>query len=239
MILWTRAENPLATLVLAHGAGAPMDSAFMTKIATALAARGISVARFEFPYMAARRTSDRRPPPPKAESLVPAFRAALNLVLADQDGPSDGPMFVGGKSMGGRIATMLTGGPVDARVRGVVCFGYPLHPPGKPETMRLGPLEGTRLPTLVCQGERDEFGNRATFETLALQKHIAIEWIPDGNHDFGPRGASGATLSTNIAAAATAAASFMATVLSPPVEDTDDVAADGDTTDGYDGDDDI
>lgn len=217
MILWTRAERPIATLVLAHGAGAPMDSAFMTRIADALAARGVAVARFEFPYMAARRTTDRRPPPPKAESLVPSFRAAVETVL----GETEGPVLVGGKSMGGRVATMLTGGPLDARVIGLVCLGYPLHPPGKPDEMRLGPLEGTRLPTLVCQGERDEFGNRATFEAIALQERVRIEWIPDGNHDFGPRGASGATLTGNIAAAADAVTAFVAMLIeaTEPAED--------------------
>lgn len=214
MLLWTRAERPIATLVLAHGAGAAMDAPFMTRIATALADRGLNVARFEFPYMAARRTTDRRPPPPKAETLVPAFRAALDEVL----GQSEGPLLVGGKSMGGRIATMLTGGLLDERVIGVVCLGYPMHPPGKPEELRLGPLEGTRLPTFVCQGERDEFGNRATFEALPLPKTVQIEWIADGNHDFGPRGASGATLSGNIAAAATAVAAFVTALTMPPDE---------------------
>ncbi|TBW39295.1 alpha/beta hydrolase [Siculibacillus lacustris] len=204
--LWTTPDDARATVLLAHGAGAPMDSSFMTRIAEGLGTLGVAVARFEFDYMAKRRTTGKKRPPPKAETLVPAFAAAAVACAADPR--CVGPLIVGGKSMGGRIAAMAAGLPLDPRVAGVACLGYPFHGPGRPEEIRLAPLQVGLLPVLVLQGERDEFGNRAEVEALAVGDRVRFEWIPDGSHDFGPPGASPATLKTNIQHACTTLAAF-------------------------------
>ena len=205
-LLWTRELDARVTLLLAHGAGAPMDSSFMTRIAEGLAAKGVAVARFEFGYMAKRRTTGKKFPPPKAETLIPQFRAAIEAVLAAPE--RVGPVVIGGKSMGGRVAAMTAGEALTAEVAGVACLGYPFHGPGRPEEIRLSPLQNGLLPTLVLQGERDEFGNRTEVETLPIGERVRFEWIEDGSHDFGPRGASPATLKTNIAHACEALAAF-------------------------------
>jgi predicted alpha/beta-hydrolase family hydrolase len=205
--LWTRPEtDPAATLLLAHGAGAPMDSAFMTRLAEALAAEGIAVARFEFAYMAGRRTGGPKKPPPRADKLIGEFQTALQALMNE----TEGPLLVGGKSMGGRVAAMLAGGgSLPGRVKGVACFGYPFHPTGKPEAdWRLAPLEEAKRPVLVLQGERDPFGARAELDTVTLADHVSLTFLEDGNHDFGPRGKSPATLDCNIRLAAEATASF-------------------------------
>jgi len=196
-LLWTAEPGARATLLLAHGAGAPMDSSFMTRIAEGCAAKGLAVARFEFGYMAKRRTTGKKTPPPKAEKLIPEFRAAIEAVLAAPE--RVGPLLIGGKSMGGRVTAMTAGEALPEDVVAVACLGYPFHGPGRPEEIRLAPLQKGLLPTLVLQGERDEFGNRAEVEALDVGPNARFEWIEDGSHDFGPRGASPATLKSNIA----------------------------------------
>lgn len=207
--LWTRPDtDPAATLLLAHGAGAPMDSAFMNKLAEALAAEGIAVARFEFAYMAGRRTGGPKRPPPRADKLIGEFQMALQTLM----GEVDGPLLVGGKSMGGRVAAMLAGGgSLPGRVKGVACFGYPFHPTGKPEAdWRLAPLIEASRPIIVLQGDRDPFGSRAELDAVTLPDHVSLSFLEDGNHDFGPRGKSPATLDGNIRLAAEATAAFAA-----------------------------
>nr|WP_126541900.1 alpha/beta family hydrolase [Oharaeibacter diazotrophicus] len=196
---------PRGTLVLAHGAGAPMDSAWMASATAALVEAGLRVVRFEFPYMAARRDGARRPPP-KADSLVPAWRAALDVVLAR----FDGPVLIGGKSLGGRVATMTAADPLDPRVVGVVALGYPFHPPGAPEKLRLAPLAAARLPVTIVQGERDPFGNRVEVAGYDLPAGVAIRWCADGDHDLAPRRASGHTLAGHLATATAAAVAALA-----------------------------
>jgi predicted alpha/beta-hydrolase family hydrolase len=206
-LLWTTGADARATVLLAHGAGAPMDSSFMTRVAEGLAARGLAVARFEFGYMARRRETGKKYPPPKAEKLIPEFRAAIEAVLGAPE--RVGPVVIGGKSMGGRVAAMTAGEELRHDVVAVACLGYPFHGLGRPEEIRLTPLQGARLPVLVLQGERDEFGTRAEVETLDVGRRTRFEWIEDGSHDFGPRGASPATLKGNIAHACDALATFV------------------------------
>ncbi|PVB62944.1 alpha/beta family hydrolase [Labrenzia sp. 011] len=206
--LWTRPETPpAATLLLAHGAGAPMDSAFMNKLAAALAVEGIATARFEFAYMAGRRTGGSKKPPPRADKLIGEFQTALQTVMQE----TDSPLLIGGKSMGGRVAAMLGGGAsLPGRVTGICCFGYPFHPTGKPDAeWRLAPLEEARRPVLILQGDRDAFGSRAELEDASLPAHVRLTYLEDGSHDFGPRGKSPATLDGNFAVAAGAVADFI------------------------------
>lgn len=206
--LWTRPETPpVATLLLAHGAGAAMDSAFMNKLAAALASQGIAAARFEFAYMAGRRTGGPKKPPPRADKLIAEFQTALQSVLSQ----SDGPLLIGGKSMGGRVAAMLAGGgSLPGRAKGVACFGYPFHPTGKADAeWRLQPLQDAKRPVLVLQGDRDPFGSKAELDEVTLPAHVSLTYLEDGNHDFGPRGKSLATLDGNIKLAAEAVRAFV------------------------------
>ncbi len=205
--LWTRPETPpVATLLLAHGAGAAMDSAFMNKLAAALSSQGIAAARFEFAYMAGRRTGGPKKPPPRADKLIAEFQTALQSVLSQ----SNGPLLIGGKSMGGRVAAMLAGGgSLPGRAKGVACFGYPFHPTGKADAeWRLQPLQDAKRPVLVLQGDRDPFGSKAELDEVTLPAHVSLTYLEDGNHDFGPRGKSPATLDGNIKLAAEAVRAF-------------------------------
>jgi uncharacterized protein len=187
------------TVVLAHGAGAPMDSEFMNVIATGLAGHGLRVARFEFPYMIKRRDDGKRRPPDRAPVLLQAY-----LEVAAELGPAN--LIVGGKSMGGRIASMIAD---EAGVAGLVCLGYPFHPPGKPEKLRTEHLAELKTPALILQGERDPFGKRDEAEGYTLSKSITMDFLPDGDHDLKPRKASGRTGAENWADAVDRIAEFV------------------------------
>ena len=179
--LYDGAENAPVTLLLAHGAGAPMDSASMTAGAKALADAGLRVARFEFGYMAARRTTGPKPPP-RAETLQPEYLAAIDALK-----PS-GTLVIGGKSMGGRVASMIADQARAAgKITGLLCLGYPFHPPEKPEQLRTAHLAELKTPTLIVQGTRDPFGTREEVATYKLSKAIEILWLEDGDHDLKPR----------------------------------------------------
>ena len=175
------ADAPV-TVLLAHGAGAPMDSASMNAAAKALAAEGLRVARFEFAYMASRRTAAGKKPPPRAESVIPEYRAAIEALGAK------GRLIIGGKSMGGRVASMIADELHAAgKVAGLLCLGYPFHPLGKPEQLRTRHLETMRVPALIVQGTRDQMGTREEVAGYALSPAIRILWLEDGDHDLRPR----------------------------------------------------
>lgn len=176
------AEDTPISILLAHGAGAPMDSASMTAATAALVSVGFRVARFEFDYMAGRRLNGTRKPPPKAEKLIPEYLAAIDSLSAR------GPLIIGGKSMGGRVASMIADDRRAAgKIAGLLCLGYPFHPPGKPESLRTAHLESLKTPTLIVQGTRDEFGTRDDVATYSLSDKIEILWLEDGDHDLKPR----------------------------------------------------
>lgn len=201
--IYDGAPTAKATLLLAHGAGAPMDSDWMNAVATKVAGFGIRVARFEFGYMAARRAGN-RPPPSPANRLIGEYIGAIGSV------GRSGPLFIGGKSLGGRMASMIADKQSkDGAIAGLVCLGYPFHPPGQPEKLRTDHLEKLSCPTLICQGERDPFGTREEVASYPLSPKIAIEWLTDGDHDLKPRKASGATFDGNLDIAAKAVAEFM------------------------------
>ncbi|MEQ8318942.1 MAG: dienelactone hydrolase family protein [Rhodospirillales bacterium] len=187
------------TLALAHGAGAPMDSDWMNMVAAAVAEKGFRVVRFEFPYMAERRVTGKKKPPNPARIL----EATWMEVIADLGTDN---LVIGGKSMGGRMASMVCDA---AGVRGVVCMGYPFHPPGRPEKLRTEHLATLKTPTLICQGERDPFGTRDEVPGYTLSKRIKVHWSPDGDHGLKPRKKSGYTEEENITAAIDAIAAFM------------------------------
>lgn len=178
--------GPLATLILAHGAGAPMDSDFMNAMAERLATLGIAVVRFEFAYMAQRRLDGgKRPPNPQAR-LLECWRE----VYQDVRRQVQGPLFIGGKSMGGRMASLLAD---DLGASGLVCLGYPFYAAGKPEKPRVAHLVDLATPTLIVQGERDALGNRQTVAGYALSTQVQLSWLAAADHDLKPLKASGFT----------------------------------------------
>jgi len=188
-LLITSAINPRAVLLLAHGAGAPMDSDFMNAMADAVAAQGISVARFEFPYMHRRRIEGRQFPPDRAPKLIEHFSRVV-----EQARSIGLPVWIGGKSMGGRMASMLAADsslPMQEHVKGVVALGYPFHPPGKPEKIRTEHLHELQKPLLICQGTRDPFGKSDEVSGYGLPEQILVRWLEGGDHDFKPLKRSG------------------------------------------------
>ncbi len=213
-ILWTRPEGEcFGTLVLAHGAGAPMDANFMNRFAEALAMHGVAVARFEFAYMAKRRETGRKSPPPRADKLIGEFQKVTQQILEE----TEGPLLIGGKSMGGRVAAILAGGDsLPKRVTGVACLGYPFHPIGKSdaEHWRLEPLQNAQRPVFIAQGDRDQMGNKSEVKAIELPETVSIDWLEDGNHDLAPRGASPATWKGNIEQSALKTAEFLKALIS-------------------------
>ena len=187
------------TVVLAHGAGAAMDSPFMNTIAAGLAGAGLRVARFEFPYMRARREAGKRGAPDREPVLLDAWRAAIAKLGGGEW------LIIGGKSMGGRIASMVAD---ETQVRGLVCLGYPFHPPGKLDRLRVKHLESLRTPALFLQGTRDAFGRREEVAKYRLSRQIQFGWIEDGDHSFKPRASSGRTEQQNLATAIAETANF-------------------------------
>jgi predicted alpha/beta-hydrolase family hydrolase len=180
--LFDGAEDAAVTILFAHGAGAPMDSASMEASTKALASAGFRVARFEFGYMAERRISGARKPPPRAETLQPEYISAVTELGAT------GPLIIGGKSMGGRVASMIADDLYSpGEIAGLLCLGYPFHPPGKPGQLRTRHLLELKTPTLICQGTRDEFGTREEVTDYPLSSSIEFLWLEDGDHDLKPR----------------------------------------------------
>jgi uncharacterized protein len=205
MFLFDGPEKAKATILLAHGAGAPMDSASMSALANALAKAGLRIARFEFGYMASRRTAAGRKPPPRAEKLMGEYIAAIDALKAK------GPLIIGGKSMGGRVASMVCDDLLArGQIAGLLCLGYPFHPVGKPEQLRTAHLAGLKTPALIAQGTRDPFGTRGEVEAYALSKRIEILWLEDGDHDLKPRKAvSGFSAADHLATLGQAVAAWV------------------------------
>jgi predicted alpha/beta-hydrolase family hydrolase len=187
------------TLVLAHGAGAGMDTPFMEAFATGLAAQRVRVARFEFPYMQRRRETGKQSAPDRPPVLRDTW-----LEVVSQLGAAG--LVIGGKSMGGRIATLVADG---AGVAAAVCLGYPFHPVGKPDQLRVEHLTQMRTPALILQGERDPFGNRDEVPGYGLPSSIKLHWLADGDHSFKPRKASGRTQEENWQEAMAAVGHFL------------------------------
>jgi len=170
-------------LVLAHGAGAGQQHPFMTAIARGLADRGVDVVTFDFPYMRERRRAPDRP-----AVLEAAFRAAI--AAARHLAGGEKRLFIGGKSMGGRIATHLAADATDTAIRpllrGIVCLGYPLHPPGRPDQRRTAHLPAIEAPVLIVQGERDAFGTPSELEPAiaTMKTAVTLHVVEGGDHSL-------------------------------------------------------
>ncbi len=185
-------DDAPATIILAHGAGAPMDSAYMQAFAEGIAAHGLRCIRFEFPYMADRRATGIKKPPNRMPVLIESWREVV-------DAHRGKPLIIGGKSMGGRVASMLAAqlDGEDTPVAGLACLGYPFHPPGKPEKLRLDHFADLKTPTLILQGTRDPFGPREEVSGFSLPSCVQVHWLEDGEHGFKPRKKSGRTEQQN------------------------------------------
>ncbi|MEQ9546646.1 MAG: alpha/beta hydrolase [Marinobacter sp.] len=197
-------------LILAHGAGAPADSSFMNKLSESLACQGVTAIRIEFPYMARRREDGKKRPPDRQPRLLEHYEQVIAEVMA---GPlSDRPLFIGGKSMGGRMASLLAADPLlEGRFKGALCFGYPFHPPGKPDRWRVDHFPQFWCPVLVVQGTRDPFGKPDEVrERVASIERLEMVWLEGGNHDFQPLAKQPENQESLIQQAAELAASFMA-----------------------------
>jgi len=192
-------------VLLAHGAGADMNAAALTVVADALADARIPSLRFDFPYRAAGRRA-----PDRAPVLEVAVREAATELARRAQVPLD-RLVLGGRSMGGRIASMVAGDrddPIPAL--GLALLGYPLHPPGKPETLRVEHFSRLSMPVLFVSGTRDAFGTPAELQRHAkkIKGRVTFSWVETGDHGFKPLKASGMTASEALTGVAAAVVEF-------------------------------
>jgi len=174
-------------VILAHGAGAAMDSDFMNFFADGLAKLGYQVIRFEFPYMKIRRLTGVKRPPDRSPVLLSTWQAIVKHFDSNR-------VVIGGKSMGGRIASMLAD---EIAVRGLICLGYPFCGGGREIKSRSDHLRQIRTPTLICQGSRDPMGNIEAVSQIKFSKSVCFHWLEDGDHSLKPRKLSGLTQTQN------------------------------------------
>ncbi len=200
-----RARDPeKVTLVLAHGAGAPQSHPFMVDMATRLAARGIDVVTFDFLYAARGKKL-----PDRNDVLEACWRAAIAAVRARSGLPRHA-FFCGGKSMGGRIVSQVAAGGDGLAISGLVFFGYPLHPPGKPRARRDAHLPAVPFPMLFVQGARDPFGDKGELRRLVAKlPRATLHVVPEGGHSLDvPKRAGAARQDEVLSAAADAVLAF-------------------------------
>jgi predicted alpha/beta-hydrolase family hydrolase len=178
--VYARPDNPFATLVVAHGAGAGMEHPFMSGFTRALNDDGVATLRFNFPYREAGRKFPDRPP-----AAIAAWRAAMDAARSRSEGE---PLWAAGKSFGGRMASMAVAEGMPAS--GLVYLGYPLHPPGKPEKLRDEHLYGLELPMLFLQGTRDTFATPELLEGVVSRvgPNATLHWCEGGDHSFAVAG---------------------------------------------------
>lgn len=188
-------------LVLTHGAGASSSHPSMAELARLIAERGIRVARFDFPYIRRAAATGRRAWPPDDEDVLVGAWVEVLRELAPAS-----RLVIGGRSLGGRVASILADA---AEVAGLVCVSYPFHPPNRESPVRTAHLRVMETPTLIVQGERDPYGTREEVEQYQLSPNIRLHWIPDGDHGLIPRKRSGLTEQSNLASAAAAIADFV------------------------------
>lgn len=172
----------------------------MSFFANGLATAGYRVVRFEFPYMAARRDSGARKPPDRQPVLLDTWRAVIGEYGADN-------LVIGGKSMGGRMASLIAD---EMKVSGLLCLGYPFYGAGRKDKPRIEHLLALKTPTLICQGDRDPMGDRESISQVKLARAIKVQWLPDGDHDLKPRRASGRTHDENLTDALESVTAFLA-----------------------------
>lgn len=200
--LEVQGDGSVGRLLIAHGAGAGQHSHYMHHLRAALADQGVQTLAVEFAYMQRMQREAKRIPPPRIELLVEELSHWCDILTR----PQGGMPWLGGKSMGGRAASLLA---ARERAAGLVLCGYPFHPPRKPEKLRLAHWPRIDCPTLVVQGSRDPFGTREEVERYELTERACVHWLEDGDHDWKPRRRSGRTQAQLIEEGAAAIAAFM------------------------------
>jgi len=217
-ILSNTVDNPKAQIVFAHGAGANMTHEFMNEMSLLLNERKINVLRFNFPFMDKRALTGKKYPPDRMPKLLLCYEAVIKYVVEHVNEGVNGnklPLFIGGKSMGSRVAASLVADSVVSKatfltkVEGVFCLGYPFHPTKKPEKLRLEPLVEASKPILIVQGDRDTLGNEAEIISYQLPKQCQCVFLVDGDHSLKPRVKSGFTYSAHMRHAATEIVTFI------------------------------
>ena len=193
-------NKPFARMLLTHGAGAGISSEFMQDLARALGEQGILVELFNFAYMAEQEATGKKRPPSRMPVLLQELDVAISLL------PQDLPLIIGGKSMGGRAATMLLD---SCKAAAAIAYGYPFHPPGKPEKLRTDHLQTLQKSLLIIQGERDTFGNATEMANYALSANVQTAILPAADHSFKPPKRSGLTQAQHILQAAQLSAAFL------------------------------
>ena len=200
-ILFDGPEEADVTVLLAHGAGVAMDAPFMKTFAEGIAKGGHRVARFEFPYMQRQRVERKRFPPNNAAILIERYLAVVGAL------GGGARLVIGGKSLGGRIATMIAN---QVGAKGVVCLGYPFHPTDKPDSVRIEYLQNIAAPTLILQGAEDPFGAPDEVADYDLPGNVKITWLDGGDHHLTTDGEDGASDAENWAEGASAISQFVA-----------------------------
>ncbi|MFM5439569.1 alpha/beta fold hydrolase [Aeromonas enteropelogenes] len=199
------ASDAPVRILLAHGAGAGMEHAFLAELSRLLAGPDIEVVRFNFPYMIKRARDGKRRPPDRQPALLEHWRQMVREFAHPK-------LFLAGKSMGGRMAAEIAG---EMNAAGLLILGYPFHPPAKPDRWRGEVLKQITTPTLLLQGERDTFGSRAELVDFPFSSAVSVHWLTDGDHGFKPRKASGVSEQENLQQAANEIRRF---VTNPPVQ---------------------
>ncbi|TWX68026.1 hypothetical protein ESZ36_12165 [Colwellia demingiae] len=197
-ILLNTVKDAKALVIFAHGAGANMSHEFMNETSRLLNNLGINVLRFNFPFMDKREITGKKYPPDRMPKLLLCYEAVIEYVVEKQLNHQL-PLFIGGKSMGSRVAASLVAdsdllkSSLLNQISGVFCIGYPFHPTKKPEKLRLEPLVDANKPVLIVQGDRDTLGNKAEIVSYQLAEHCQCVFLEDGDHSLKPRVKSGFT----------------------------------------------
>jgi len=181
-----------------HGAGAGIKSEFMSNMVHDLNSFGLNTIPFNFPYMKIMEETGKRRPPDRMPKLIDSFKQQIRYYQSEYP---DKKIVIGGKSMGGRVASLVTAElekESNYNVSACICLGFPFHPPKKLDKYRGEHLAGLTTPTLILQGERDTFGTQAEIENYQLSNTVQVNYIPDGDHSFKPRARSGYTLEDNL-----------------------------------------
>ncbi|OUR61975.1 hypothetical protein A9Q74_05805 [Colwellia sp. 39_35_sub15_T18] len=203
-------EKPIAQIIFAHGAGADMHHDFMTQITALLNQANINVLRFNFPYMDKRVETGKRYPPDRMPKLLACYRDVITELHDSKHANAELPLFIGGKSMGSRVAATLAGqDDISVYIAGVFCLGYPFHPIKKLEKLRLEPLQLTKKPVLIVQGERDLLGSQLEIAGFELSHLCQCVFLADGDHSLKPRVKSGFTHQQHIKSAVQAIVTFI------------------------------
>ena len=204
-------NRPKAIFLFAHGAGNGMSTPFMETIAKGITRAGVRVVRFHFPYMEEMVRSGKQTAPNGGGILRKCFSEVITHWIERENIPGKS-IIIGGKAMGARAASKIAD---DHKVAGVICFGYPFHPPRKPNSYRIKNLQTTQTPTLICQGERDPKGRLEEIQRLNLSTSVQFHWLTDGDSDFKPRKNSVKTLDENMNETIEASNNFISGILKP------------------------